>query len=98
MASEGVQVIATYPNNDAGGKAIIEISKINKMHLQFTVHRSLGRYLYHGILALAKKPSYRVACVGNSSSGIKETAVFGCPTINIGKLDAYEEKYPGCRI
>ena len=90
LASEGVQVIATYPNNDAGGKAIIEkLSKINKMRIcNLQVHRSLGRYLYHGVLALAKKPKYRVACVGNSSSGIKETAVFGCPTINIGSRQA----------
>ena len=26
----------------------------------------------------------KVACVGNSSSGIKETPAFGCPTVNIG--------------
>ena len=25
-----------------------------------------------------------MACVGNSSSGIKETPIFGCPTVNIG--------------
>ena len=26
----------------------------------------------------------KIACVGNSSSGIKETPAFGCPTVNIG--------------
>ena len=26
----------------------------------------------------------RVVCVGNSSSGIKETPAFSCPTVNIG--------------
>jgi len=90
LADEGVQVIATYPNNDAGGKAIIE--KLNEMDQKqisgIQVHRSLGRYLYHGVLALAKESSHKVACVGNSSSGIKETAVFGCPTINIGSRQA----------
>ena len=90
IASEGVQVIATYPNNDAGGKAIIErlviLNDENISGLQ--VHRSLGRYLYHGVLGLARDSSHRVACVGNSSSGIKETAVFGCPTINIGSRQA----------
>jgi UDP-N-acetylglucosamine 2-epimerase (non-hydrolysing)/GDP/UDP-N,N'-diacetylbacillosamine 2-epimerase (hydrolysing) len=35
-------------------------------------------------LALAGRPEYKVACAGNSSSGIKETPAFGCPTINIG--------------
>ena len=30
------------------------------------------------------EPACRVACVGNSSSGIKETPALGCPTVNIG--------------
>lgn len=90
LASEGVQVIATYPNNDAGGKAIIEeLVNLDNEHIPgLQVHRSLGRYLYHGVLALARDSGVRVACVGNSSSGIKETAVFGCPTINIGSRQA----------
>jgi UDP-N-acetylglucosamine 2-epimerase len=33
---------------------------------------------------LAQNKIYRVACVGNSSSGIKETPAFQCPTVNIG--------------
>jgi len=86
LASQGVQVICTYPNNDAGGRAIIsELDKLNEKKIAgIQVHRSLGRYLYHGVLALAEGEKYQVACVGNSSSGIKETPVFGCPTINIG--------------
>lgn len=86
LAKDGVQVIATYPNNDSGGKAIIE--ELNKLKAEevpgIQVRRSLGRYLYHGVLALARDHSLSVVCVGNSSSGIKETPVFGCPTINIG--------------
>lgn len=86
LAQDGVQVIITYPNNDAGGKAIIEaITSLNKEALSgIQVHHSLGRYLYHGVLGLAKDPSIKIACVGNSSSGIKESPIFGCPTINIG--------------
>ena len=86
LAQSGVQVVLTYPNNDAGGKAIIEelealvAKKIPNLHL----HRSLGRHLYHGVLALARIQSCRIVCVGNSSSGIKETPAFGCPTVNIG--------------
>ena len=34
---------------------------------------------------MIKKIKLPVVCVGNSSSGIKETAVFGCPVVNIGK-------------
>ena len=33
---------------------------------------------------MAKDPKYRVVCVGNSSSGIKETPAFGCSAVNIG--------------
>ena len=86
LAEEGVQVILTYPNNDAGGetmsKGLIKVSELKHSNIQ--LHTSLGRFVYHGILALATQPGWRVACVGNSSSGIKETPIFGCPTVNIG--------------
>lgn len=86
LCAEGVQVVLTYPNNDAGGRRIIEelerFAARGITNLQ--LHRSLGRYLYHGVLGLARDADVRVACVGNSSSGIKETPAFGCPTVNIG--------------
>ena len=85
-ATEGAQVLITYPNNDAGGSQIInEIETLKKQNLEnIHIQISLGRYLYHGLLALAKYEEIKIVCVGNSSSGIKETPVFGCPTINIG--------------
>lgn len=85
-AKEGVQILLTYPNNDAGGREIIDhLEAFRELRIVNTqVHSSLGRYFYHGILALAKNPSMRIACVGNSSSGLKETPAFGCPTVNIG--------------
>ena len=86
LADEGIQTVLTYPNNDAGGQAIInELDSFGVLDYQNTqVKRSLGRYLYHGLLALARDPEIRVACLGNSSSGFKETPAFGCPTVNIG--------------
>lgn len=86
LAAEGVQILLTYPNNDAGGRHIImELEKLAVEQLpNIQLHRSLGRYNYHGILGLARNPAMRVACVGNSSSGIKETPAFGCPSLNIG--------------
>lgn len=86
LAREGVQVVLTYPNNDAGGRVIIEHLEAVRARLvpNVQVHRSLGRHLYHGVLALARDADCRVACVGNSSSGIKESPAFGCPTVNIG--------------
>ena len=86
LAGEGIQIILTYPNNDAGGSAIAKeletLAAKNVPNMQ--LHRSLGRHLYHGVLALARKSSNRIACAGNSSSGIKDTPAFGCPTVNIG--------------
>lgn len=86
LAKEGVQIILTYPNNDVGGRTIIEALELFMRQRPDNVqlHRSLGRNLYHGVLALARNPDTRVACVGNSSSGIKETPAFGCATVNIG--------------
>jgi len=86
LAADGVQVVITFPNNDAGGRAIIEkIQQFAALKLpNVQVHQSLGRHLYHGVLALARDPAVRVVCAGNSSSGIKETPAFGCPTVNIG--------------
>ena len=77
------EIIITYPNNDAGGRKIIEeINAINNPKIK--VFQSLGRYFYHGVLALSLDKDRNIVCVGNSSSGIKETPAFGCPTINIG--------------
>jgi UDP-N-acetylglucosamine 2-epimerase (non-hydrolysing)/GDP/UDP-N,N'-diacetylbacillosamine 2-epimerase (hydrolysing) len=87
LAAEGVQVVITYPNNDAGGRAIIaelEQRYARGAPANLQVRRSLGRHLYHGALGIARDARHRVACVGNSSSGIKETPALGCPAVNIG--------------
>jgi len=85
LAADGCQIVVTYPNNDAGGKRIIaEIAAQGLADFEgVQVHKSLGRYNYHGFLNLCGRAGIGV-CVGNSSSGIKETPVFGCPTVNIG--------------
>jgi UDP-hydrolysing UDP-N-acetyl-D-glucosamine 2-epimerase len=85
LADDGVQIVMTYPNNDAGGAAITRLlERAAAADPRLTLRRSLGRHLYHGVLALARRPGARVVCAGNSSSGIKETPAFGCPTVNIG--------------
>jgi UDP-hydrolysing UDP-N-acetyl-D-glucosamine 2-epimerase len=89
LALAGAQVIITYPNNDAGGRKIIDtINDFSSSEFSgiqnIQIYSSLGRYNYHGILALASNPENKICCVGNSSSGIKETPAFGCPTVNIG--------------
>ena len=85
LAEDGCQVVVTYPNNDAGGRKIIEeIEKLGQEKWEnVQIHRSLGRYNYHGVLNLCGRVGKGV-CVGNSSSAIKETPVFGCPVVNVG--------------
>ena len=87
VARDGYQVIITYPNNDAGGRRIIaEIERFREKRVpgvQF--HKSVGRHTYHGLINLAGVGGTSGgSCVGNSSSGIKETPAFGCPTVDIG--------------
>lgn len=83
LAKGGYQIIITYPNNDAGGRRIIE--EIEKLHGEQNIQitRSLGRYRFHGVLNVIGRVG-RGAFVGNSSAIIKETPAFGCPAVNIG--------------
>lgn len=74
------QVIMTYPNDDAGGLRIMrELEQLAERRVpSLQMHRSLGRFYYHGVLNIA------TACIGNSSSGVKETPAFRCASIDIG--------------
>ena len=84
LSKQDYQILITYPNNDMGGDQIIkELKKISKSK-NILVKKSIGSYFYHGILNLRKKYNYKIVCVGNSSSGIKETPYFKCPCVNIG--------------
>lgn len=84
LARAGYQVIITYPNNDAGGRAIIQrleafaARRIDNVQ----VHKSLGRKNFHGVLNFIGR--HGGSMVGNSSAGIKETPAFGVPVVNIG--------------
>jgi len=85
LAKEGGQFLLTFPNNDAGGLKIIEqLERLRKENVPgLQVHPSLGSYFYYGMLSLSRS-DVQMVCVGNSSSGIKETPAFGCPTVNVG--------------
>ena len=85
ISTKDVDIIITNPNSDRGGDTFLKILKKYKNKKNFKIYESLGRYYYHGILSLIKKLNIPIVCVGNSSSGIKETAIFGCPTVNIGQ-------------
>lgn len=85
LLAEHYQMVLTYPNDDSGGKAIIRelenfiSEKLPGVHLV----PSLGRSRFHGMLNLIGRIG-RGALAGNSSAGIKESPVFGCPVVNIG--------------
>ena len=84
IAEDSAQVVATYPNNDDGGLAILKRLKAwAEGRENIVLRQSLGRALYHGTLNVAGRVT-RGACLGNSSSGLKETPAFACPTLNIG--------------
>lgn len=97
LIQENVQILMTYPNNDMGAEKIIKaLHAFSEKHPQsIQLHKNLGRYSYHGILNFIAQKSGG-ACIGNSSSGIKETPAFGCPTINIGSRQ--EGRMRACNV
>jgi len=83
VARSGYQVVITYPNNDAGGRAIIQELLTLEGIPGVRIVKSLGRARFHGVLHVIGRVTGG-AFAGNSSAGIKETPAFGCPAVNIG--------------
>jgi UDP-N-acetylglucosamine 2-epimerase len=79
----GAQIILTHPNGDVGSAAIIAaLEAFEGGRSGIALRKSLGRWLYHGVLHFCGVN--RGVCVGNSSSGLKETPAFHCPAVDIG--------------
>ena len=77
------QIIITYPNFDPGYQYIInKILNIKKKINKIKVIKHLGHTNYHMLLNYIGR-NKKGFCMGNSSSGIKETIFFNCPTLNI---------------
>ncbi|HEY9745949.1 MAG TPA: UDP-N-acetylglucosamine 2-epimerase [Oculatellaceae cyanobacterium] len=82
-----VQVMVTYPNHDPGSQDIIAVIEQEFAHLpQFRVEKSLGRVKYLNFLRHA------TVVVGNSSSGLLETAHFQVPCLNVGERQKGRER------
>ncbi len=77
-----LQAILIYPNNDAGHKAIIDYVRDSQIHHipSLPVEKYVNLVRYAGAL------------VGNSSSGIHETASLHVPTVNVGTRQAGRER------
>lgn len=77
---DNLQVLVTYPNNDAGGEQIISL--IEQWHSRrpddIIVVPSLGKRRYLSVL------NHVNAVVGNSSSGLVEVPSAHIPTVDIG--------------
>ena len=74
IKKSGHDVLVILPNNDAGFSPIVD--EIEKSNIPFVKTLSLLEYVN-----LLKNSS---GLIGNSSSGIHESATFDVPTINIG--------------
>lgn len=82
--SKDNKIIITYPNFDPGYQYIInKIINLKKNFYDVEIVKHLGRTNYHSLLYYIGKDK-KGFCMGNSSSGIKESIYFNCPTLNIG--------------
>jgi UDP-N-acetylglucosamine 2-epimerase (non-hydrolysing)/GDP/UDP-N,N'-diacetylbacillosamine 2-epimerase (hydrolysing) len=81
------QLLFCYPNADAGSRALIERTK------SFLASRGRGA-IFTNLDAVTYWSLLREASmlVGNSSSGIMETASFELPTVNIGMRQQGRER------
>ena len=82
LASEPeIGIVATYPNADAGGKAIVEqlTEASHKMGNRMLLVKSLGIARYLSAMRTAE------FVIGNSSSGIIEAPFLLTPTVNVGR-------------
>lgn len=83
------QILFCYPNADAGSRVLIDRTK------QFLALRADGR-VFTNLDAVTYWSLLRCVTmlVGNSSSGIMETASFGLPTVNVGLRQQGRERAP----
>jgi len=78
-----VPCLFTYPNADTHGSFIIHaIEDYCQTHPQSTVVENAGQQEYWSLMARVS------AMVGNSSSGIIESASFALPVVNVGSRQA----------
>ncbi len=74
----GKHTIIIYPNNDPGSDLIIDIIKKSENVPIFHIFKNLERKKYLSIM------KHALFMIGNSSSGIIESALFKLPVLNIG--------------
>ena len=83
---DDAEVVALYPNADAGGLGMIEAYERMPRRDGWHVFRSLPHEDYLGLLKMAD------VLVGNSSSGILEAPSLHVPVVNLGTRQAGRER------
>ena len=79
LAEVDFDIVFTYPNADTQGRLIIEmVQDFSAQNPRTCVATNLGQQGYFSLL------SHVAAMVGNSSSGIVESASFNLPVVDIG--------------
>lgn len=82
VLASGRQYIVIYPNNDLGTEIILSEYRRLEGNPDFRIFPSI-RFEY--FLTLLRNASFMI---GNSSAGIRETCVYGVPSIDIGDRQA----------
>jgi UDP-N-acetylglucosamine 2-epimerase len=83
----GVRFVITYPNADAGSRAIVDLwERFAADHPDSVAVRSLGHKRYLSALAGLD------FMLGNSSSGLVEAPSFNLPVVNVGERQAGRER------
>lgn len=80
LLDSGIYSVVTMPNSDVGGQEVYDVILKYKENYpdSFSLHKSLGQKRYLSLLSAVD------IMIGNSSSGIIESASFKLPTVNIG--------------
>ena len=81
------KTVLLYPNIDPGNKRLIQVlHKHQKQHVGWHRWLYVSTHIAPDIFAVLMREA--AVMIGNSSSGIRETCVFGTPTLNLGKRQA----------
>jgi UDP-N-acetylglucosamine 2-epimerase (non-hydrolysing)/GDP/UDP-N,N'-diacetylbacillosamine 2-epimerase (hydrolysing) len=90
VRARGLSAVALYPNSDPGHTGILEAIQRAARRSDVRAYPSLPREVYLRLLQHAK------VLVGNSSSGIVESAFLGTPSVNIGPRQEGRERAARC--
>ncbi|MGI6456198.1 MAG: UDP-N-acetylglucosamine 2-epimerase [bacterium] len=82
----GIPAILIYPNADAGSRKMRAVIQEFELEHWLKTYINLPRILYINLLRRAS------VLLGNSSSGMLDSASFGVPTINIGERQEGRER------